>query len=317
MTALPFHLLRHRFLLLVLLWLASLVTVSLLSPYFLQASTIPYFLQYVPVLGLLAIGQTFVMIGGGPGIDISVGSMLSLTGVFMAWLCGTLGVPVVAAALAALAFGGLLGLGNGILINHFRIASLMATLATFFVYGGLALALTDGRPVTGFPDSFAWLTQAGWFGLPHQFLYVFVPVAFLAHVFLSRTRSGNHLYACGTNAEAARLVGVPVARVRLLAYVASGVLAGLAAVVNNSWFMSARPDAGTGLELLSVTIVVLGGTHIFGGEGSIRGTLVALFVVTTLQIGLELAGVSQAWQLAVVGLLLILAVALGQSLQRR
>lgn len=297
--------LTNRFSFLVLLWIAALVLVSSLSPYFLQASTVPYLLQYIPVLGLLGIGQTLVMLAGGPGIDISVGSMLSLIAVFIGWLAGGVGVPIVVACLLGILLGALLGLINGLMVNFLNIAALMATLATYFAYSGLALALTGGRPQTGFPESFSWLGAQGLWGIPNQFLFVFVPIAIIAHIALSRTKVGNHIYACGTNEEAARLNGVRVKLLRTCLYTLSGVMAALGAIITCAWFMSARPDAGLGMELLAVTIAVLGGTHIFGGEGDIRGTVIAIFVVTTLQIGLQLAGVSQAWQLGVVGLLLV------------
>jgi ribose/xylose/arabinose/galactoside ABC-type transport system permease subunit len=145
--------LQARLVLLVVLWVVALVVMSLLSPYFLQARTIPYLLQYIPILGLLGLGQTLIMLAGGPGIDLSVGSMVSLVGVLVGTLVGA-GTPVLAACAAGLAFGALLGLVNGTLVNLLRIPSLMATLATMFAYGGLALALTEGRPLGGIPRRF-------------------------------------------------------------------------------------------------------------------------------------------------------------------
>ncbi|MBK1696213.1 ABC transporter permease [Rhodovibrio salinarum] len=313
-------LLRHlenRFALLLVLWGVAICVMSLLSPYFLQVSTLPYFLQYIPVLGLLGMGQTLVMLAGGPGIDISVGSAMSLSGVFLGWLLGSLDVPILIACLACLAFGAGLGFFNGVLVNVVGIPSLMATLATYFAFGGLALALTGGRPQTGFPDAFAWLGAPGWLDIPNHVFFVFVPVAVVLHIGLSRTVAGRHVYACGNNEKAARLLGIKVDAIRLSLYTLSGALAGLAAIVSASWLMSASPDAGEGLELLSVTIAVLGGTHIFGGEGDIRGTVLAILIVTTLQTGLELAGISMAWQLGVIGGLMILSVAATQAVRRR
>ncbi|MBK1669927.1 hypothetical protein CKO28_17980 [Rhodovibrio sodomensis] len=313
-------LLRHmenRFALLLVLWGVAIVVMSLLSPYFLQLSTLPYFLQYIPVLGLLGMGQTLVMLSGGPGIDISVGSAMSLAGVFLGWLLGPLDVPILLACLACLAFGAALGFFNGVLINIVGIPSLMATLATYFAFGGLALALTGGRPQTGFPDSFAWIGAPGWLDIPNHVFVVFLPVAVILHIALSRTVVGRHIYACGNNEKAARLLGIKVDGLRLGLYTLSGTLAGLAGIVSASWLMSASPDAGEGLELLSVTIAVLGGTHIFGGQGDIRGTVLAILIVTTLQTGLELAGISMAWQLGVIGGLMILSVATTQAVRRR
>ncbi len=308
---------KHRTGMLVFLLALTLLVMSSVSPYFLQASTVPYLLQYIPILGLLGLGQTLIMLAGGPGIDLSVGSMLSLSAVLIGFLVGGLGLNVYVAALLGIAFGGLLGILNGIAVNVLRIPSLMATLATLFVYGGLALALTGGVPLTGFPESFAWLGQETTLGLPNQFLFVFVPVTVVLHVVLTQTRIGRHIYAAGNDESAAHLLGVAVGRLRTYLYGLSGVLAGLGAVINVSWFLAARPDAGKGLDLLSVTIAVLGGTHIFGGLGGIPGTVVAIFIVTALQVGLQLANISAAWQLGVIGLLLIGSIAINRVFAAR
>lgn len=304
---------RKRLIFLIGLWGVVIVVSSLLSPHFLQAGTLPYLLQYVPILGLLGMAQTLVMLAGGPGIDLSVGSMVSLTGLAIAGL-HAVGVDIYLACLLGLVLGGLLGAVNGILINVVGIPSLMATLATMFGYGGLAVALTGGLPVGGIPDHFTWLGQGQTLTIPNHFLFVFVPVAIALHVMLTRTVIGNHIYAAGNDERAAHLVGVKVKRLRIGLYVLSGVLAGVGAVMLLSWFQAARPDAGMGWELLSVTIAVLGGTHIFGGLGRISGTVVAIMIVTTLQVGLQLANISQAWQLGVIGSLLIGSVAIDNAI---
>lgn len=302
----PVH---KRLLFLTGLWILALIVSSALSPHFLQTQTLAYLLQYVPVLGLLAMAQTLVMLAGGPGIDLSVGSMLSLTGLAIAWFYG-LGVDIYVACLMGIVLGALLGGVNGVLINVVGIPSLMATLATLFAYGGLAVALTGGLPQGGMPAHFAWLGQGQMAGIPNQFLLVFVPAAIVLHVFLTRTVVGNHVYAAGNDERTAHLAGVNVKRLRIGLYTLSGVLAAVGAVLMLSWFQAARPDAGKGMELLSVTITVLGGTHIFGGQGRISGTVMAIVIITTLQVGLQLANISQAWQLGVIGSLLIGSVAI-------
>jgi ribose/xylose/arabinose/galactoside ABC-type transport system permease subunit len=299
--------LRARLLLLLVLWLFAMVVMSLLSPYFLQASTLPYLLQYVPILGLLGLGQTLVILGGGPGIDLSVGAIVSLVGVFVGALVAA-GIGVWPACAVGVVLGGVLGLVNGLLINVLRIPSLMATLATMFVYGGLAIATTQGQPIGSFPPEFAWLGQGTIVGLPNAFLFVLLPVAIVLHIMLTRTTIGRHIVACGNDDRAAHLSGINVARLRVGLYVLSGVLSAVGSIISISWFLSARPDAGKGMELLAVTIAVLGGTHIFGGTGGVPGTIVAILIVTTLQIGLQLANISAAWQLGVIGVLLIASV---------
>lgn len=299
--------LKTRLALLVGLWVASMTVMSFLSPYFLQASTVPYLLQYVPILGLLGLGQTLVILSGGPGIDLSVGSIVSLVGVSIGALLTT-GVGVWPACVVGIALGGFLGLINGILINVLRIPSLMATLATMFAYGGLAVATTQGRPLGNFPEAFGWLGQGTTLGLPNAFLFVLIPIALILHIMLTRTTVGRHIVACGNDDRAAHLSGLDVVRLRIGLYVLSGVLAAVGSVISLSWFLAARPDAGKGMELAAVTIAVLGGTHIFGGTGGIPGTLMAILIVTTLQIGLQLANISAAWQLGVIGVLLIASV---------
>lgn len=304
MTSVAVRLVRHRAVFLLLLWGVTLVVMALLSPYFLEWRTAAYLLQFVPILGLLGAGQTLIMLAGGPGIDLSIGANLSLSGVFMGFLV-TQGTNIWMAVLLCLIFGGLLGLVNGLLVNYFRIPSLMATLATFFVYGGLAIALTSGIPVSGFPPAFAFLGQGRMFGLPTQFVLVFIPVVLILHLVLNHTVWGNHIYAAGNNERAAHLMSIRVDRLRTILYALGGLLAGLGAVISNSWFLTARPDAGSGMELMSVTIAVMGGTHIFGGQGRLPGTVLAVLIIVTLQSGLQLANISAAWQLGVIGALLI------------
>jgi ribose/xylose/arabinose/galactoside ABC-type transport system permease subunit len=298
---------RARVLVLVGIWCVSIVVMSLLSPYFLQVSTVPFILQYIPVLGLLGLGQTLVILGGGPGIDLSAGAILSLVGVAVGGLF-SLGVDIWLACGAGMLLGAGLGLINGLLVNVLRIPSLMATLATMFAYGGLAIATTMGRPIGGLPADFAWLGQERTLGIPNSVLIVLIPVAIILNIMLTRTTIGRHIVACGNDDRAAHLSGLAVIKLRVSLYVLSGVLAAMASIVSMSWFLAARPDAGDGMELLSVTIAVLGGTYIFGGTGGIPGTILALLIITTLQIGLQLANISAAWQLGVVGLLLIASV---------
>ncbi|SEN05191.1 ABC transporter permease [Palleronia pelagia] len=277
---------------------------ALLSPHFLQGSTVGYLLQYVPVLGVLGMAQTLVMLSGGPGIDLSVGATMSLVGLAIAAMFGA-GVPLLLACAVGLVIGGLLGAVNAVLVCVLKVPSLMGTLATFFAYSGLALALTGGAPIGGIPDWFAGLAQGRFLGIPVHMWVVFVPLAVVLHVMLSRTRIGSHIYAAGNDERAAFLSGVKVWRLRFGLYCLSGVIAGLAAIMTLSWFQAARPDAGEGMELLSVTVAVLGGAHIFGGIGRISGTVLAVLIVTTLQVALQLANISQAWQLAAIGVLLI------------
>ncbi|MEM6889433.1 MAG: ABC transporter permease [Pseudomonadota bacterium] len=307
---------RQRFVLLLGLLVSAILTGAVLSESFLQFSTVAYLLQYVPVLGVLGMMQALVMLSGGPGIDLSIGAMMSLVGLAVAALFG-LGVPLGLACLLGLALGAFLGAVNALLVCVLYVPSLMATLATMFAYSGLALALTGGSPIGNIPDSFGFLAQGRFLGVPVHMWLVFIPAAIAFHVLLSQTRIGSHIYAAGNDERAAFLSGVPVWRLRFALYCLSGVIAGLAAIMTLSWFQAARPDAGEGMELLSVTIAVLGGTHIFGGIGRISGTVLAVLIVTTMQAALQLANISQAWQLAAIGLLLIGSVMLDNAVAER
>jgi ribose/xylose/arabinose/galactoside ABC-type transport system permease subunit len=316
MTMLLTGIVRSRVAFLLVLLAAVLIGAATVSPFFLQQSTLPYLLQYVPVIGLLGMGQTLIILAGGPGIDLSAGSILSLVGIAVAALIAR-GLDPYLGSLLGLVLGGALGGFNGVLIAGIGIPSLIATLATMFLYGGLAVALTDGRPIGSMPEAFGWLGQGTLFGLPNQLVFVFVPVAAILYAMLTRTRIGSHIIAIGNDDRAAHLLGIRVARVRLALYMLNGVLSALAAVITLSWFLAARPDAGKGLELLAVTVAVLGGTQIFGGQGGIPGTVLAILIVTTLQTGLQLANIQPAWQLGAIGILLIGSIVLNAMITGR
>lgn len=289
---------------LMLLLVLTIATMAGLSNSFLQISTLPYVLQFVPIVGLLGLGQTLIILSGGPGIDLSAGAIMSLSGLAVAALI-QLGLAPYWAAIAGLAAGFCLGSINGFLVAVAGIPSLIATLSTLFLFSGLATALTNGRPLSGMPESFGWVGQGSIFGLPNQLLFIFVPIAIALHVMLRHTRAGSHIIAIGNDARAARLLGIQVARLRFSLFALNGTLAALAAVINVSWFLAARPDSGKAMELAAVTVAVLGGTHIMGGQGGIVGSVIAVLIITILQTGLQLANISPAWQLGVIGLLLI------------
>jgi len=198
----------------------------------------------VPVLGLLGMGQALIMIAGGPGIDLASGAILSLVGLAIGALVAG-GVPVAIACLAGVLLGAGLGAVNGTLVAVLRIPSLMATLATLFVFGGFAVAVTRGLPITGLPSDFGWLGQASWAGIPVSLVIVLTPVALALHVMLTRTTIGSHMIAAGNDEEAARLLGVRVDPIRLGLYVLNGTLAALGAIILLSWLLAARPAASS------------------------------------------------------------------------
>lgn len=301
--------LHDRTALLIGLILVTGVAMSLISPYFLNLDNLLGMTQFGAVIGLLALGQTLVIIGGAGGIDISVGSMLSLSGVAMGLAVGH-GVPVWLSAVLALLVGLSLGAFNGLLVK-IGIPALIATLGTLYFFGSAAQVLAGGKQIGGFDESgFAFLGTGTILGIPTQVLLVLLPVYAVAAWIMRRSLFGRRVYEAGNNDKALRLVGGSPSRVRFVLYCTSGLLAGLGAVVTNAWLLVARPGAGAGFELQSITIAVLGGTYIWGGRGRVSGTLLAVLLIVILSSGLQLAGVDPSWQMGVLGVVLVASVVL-------
>jgi rhamnose transport system permease protein len=291
---------------------------SAAHPAFLQPANWAEMARLVVESGLIAIGMTMVIITAG--IDLSVGSMLALCAVVLGRLWHDAGLPIGVAALLAVVTGGLLGAGNGLLVTAVQLPPLIVTLATMALYRGLALGLSHAEPVHGYPAAFLALGQGYWhlgaWAVPVQ-VPLLVVVAVVAGVYVSRSVWGCWLYAIGHNEVAARLAGVPVARLKLAAYTLTGLLTGLAAVIYVARVSTAKADAGVMLELDVITACVLGGVSIFGGEGSIAGAMIGLLLVALVRRGMDLTQVSSADQAIVVGLVLIGAVALHTLWSRR
>lgn len=258
-------------------------------------------------IGLLALASTAVILTGG--IDLSVGSLLGLSAVLMgaAWHDG--GLPIGLAALLAVAVGAAGGALNALLIARLSVPPLIVTLGTFSLYRGLAEGWTGGiRNYTDFPTSFLFLGQGRLAGRVPVQLPLLVAAAVFFWLLLHRTGTGRALRAIGFSQEGARYAGIPVARRLALAYVLSGAMAGLAAVVYAARLGQAKADAGTGFELTAITAVVLGGTSIFGGRGTVHGTLLGLFALAVLQNGLRLADRPAELAGILTGVLLIVAI---------
>ncbi len=304
-------LLSNRVYFLIVLLIVVVIIMSLISPYFLNARTILDILRMGTVLLLLSIGQTLIILAGGAGIDLSVGAMLSLSGVFLGILSRS-GVDIWVAALLTILFGGFLGSINGFTVAIWGLPPLIGTLGAMWAYGALALVTTNGVPISNFPREFAFIGDGRILGIPAQILLVALPVFLIIYFFLNWSYLGRWVYLIGVNETAAKFAGIPVTRVRFSLYTLNGILAGIGAVVMASWLMAARPDVGSGMELQSITVTVLGGTNIFGGFGSLFGTLLAVLIVTLVASGLQLAGINAIWQLVVLGFILLGAVSVNQ-----
>lgn len=277
---------------------------ALLSPHFLTASNLLNVLEQTAINAIIAAGMTFVIVSGG--IDLSVGSLVALSGIVLA-LALQAGWPVPLAMAAGLATGAACGLVNGVLVTFGRLPPFIATLGMMSVARGLALVLAEGRPISGFDAGFRGLATGQVLGLPMP--AVVMILAFVAgHVVLTRTRFGRYVFAIGGNEEATRLSGVSVGFHKTLVYVVSGTASGLAAAVLTARLNSAQPIAGLMYELDAIAATVIGGTSLMGGEGSLGGTLVGALIMGVLRNGLNLLGVSSLVQQIVIGAVIIGAV---------
>ncbi|MBV8174840.1 MAG: ABC transporter permease [Verrucomicrobia bacterium] len=305
---------RIRFGGVLLLWLIALGIFAARAPAFFSLANFTSTLQFSTLLALVTFGQTMVILSGGGGIDLSVGGIVSLSGLLIGLLIKQ-AVPIFIAGVAGLLSGGILGSLNGLIITRLKLLPLIVTLGTFYAYNGLALALTGGAPISGLPSSFGMLGQSAVLAIPLHTLVFVVPVFLIMTFILSQTPLGRWIYAIGGNEQACRLVGLPVDLIRLGTYTLSGMLAALAGLVADSWLLSARPNIGDNLELLSLTAVLLGGTSIFGGSGGLTGSFIAVLFFTSLQVGLQMLNINNIWQLGIVGLLLIGSVLLDRSIR--
>jgi rhamnose transport system permease protein len=288
--------------------LAELVIFGIAGTNFLTPANAFQLPRTLVELGLLALALTPVILAGG--IDLSVGALMGLCAVLFGKLWRDAGLPPWAAALLTLAFGAAAGAFNGRLITGLRTPPLIVTLGTLSLFRGLAEGITGGKDTfTDFPRSFMFLGQGAIGPLPAQ-LFVLIPVAVFFHLLVHRSAPGRALSAIGYSPDGARHAGLRVGRVVAGTYVMSGLCAAMAALIYVARFGQAKADAGTGYELLAITAVVLGGTSIFGGRGSVPGTLLGLLVLAVLENGLRLAGGPPELAGFLTGLLLLVAIGL-------
>ncbi len=265
-------------------------------------------------VALVALPMTLVIISGG--IDLSVGSTMGLCAVLTGVFWQSLGLPLPAAMALVLVTGLVCGLFNGVLIIRFGMPPLIATLGTLALYRGLAEGISQARSVRGYPEWFAQIGQGDVLGLPTQVWIVLLALA-LAMIVLGLTRWGRTIYAIGSSETAARFAGLPVNATKYAIYAASGLAASLAAIIFVARVSTTRSDMGTGLELDVITAVVLGGTSIFGGRGTIIGTALGLLLVQALENGLSLAGVKGDGTVVLIGLVLIATLLIGALTEKR
>ena len=298
---------------LAILTIIVLAALAMMSAKFFTAGNLLNQGRLMSEVGLVALAMTFVIVTGG--IDLSVGSILGMTAILLGVFWQNVGLPLPVAIVLAVACGTLAGFANGYVITRFKVPPLITTLATLALYRGLAEGISQARSVRGYPEWFFFFGQGEILGVPFQ-LWVLVICTVIAALVLGLTTFGRATYAVGANETAARFSGIRVDAAKLWIYSAAGFLSAIAAVIFVSRVTTTRSDMGTGIELDVITGVVLGGTSIFGGKGTIAGTVIGLVLIQALKNGLALSGVKGDGTIVVIGVVLIGAILAGAVLDR-
>lgn len=285
------------------------VVFSIASPYFFTFDNVIGIFLATAVNGLLALGVTFIIITGG--IDLSIGTVMTLASVMAGVFITFWGLPVPLGVLAGLATGALCGLTNGVIIAKLNMPPFVATLGMLYVAKGLSLVISGLKPVY-FDETPAYRMIAmgsiiPGIEIPNAVLVLF-GAAIVASLILTRTVLGRYTFALGSNEEATRLSGVNTGTWKIIVYTLGGLFAGLAGIVVSARINSAQPSLGQGYELDAIAAAVIGGTSLSGGEGTILGTIIGAFIISTLNNGLRILSVPQEWQIVITGVILILAV---------
>lgn len=295
---------------------------SLASPYFRTFDNFVGILLATAVNGVLGLGVTFIIITGG--IDLSVGTVLTFSAVMTGVFITNWHLPVPVGILGGILAGCTAGLVNGLVISRMKIPPFIATLGMLYATKGLSLVISELKPIY-FNDTPVFREMAmgsilgkiiPGFEIPNAVLILF-GVAIIAHLILSRTILGRYTYALGSNEEATRLSGVNVAAWKTAVYTLGGLFSGVGGVLMAARLNSAQPALGAGYELDAIAAVVIGGTSLSGGEGSILGTIIGAFIISTLTNGLRILSVPQEWQMVVTGAIVVLAVYLDILRRRR
>ncbi|WP_394196496.1 ABC transporter permease [Litoreibacter albidus] len=309
--------------------LLLILAFSIMSSAFFSVNNGLTVLLQTSVIGLLAIGMTMVIITGG--IDLSVGSVLALSGVVTGLLMKA-GLPVMPAMALGVVTGGVCGFLNGLVITKMRITPFVATLGMMMIARGVALQLTGAAPISRLGETFGWLGNGALFrvvemqangfpkvifpGIPYPAILLLIMALFGAYL-LQRRQIGRHIFSVGSNEEAARLSGVNVDHTKIWAYTASGALAGLSGMVLMSRLVTVQPNEGVMYELDAIAASVIGGASLMGGVGSVSGSMIGAFIIGVLRNGLNMAGTSAFIQQVIIGVVVIGAVYLDQIRNRK
>jgi ribose transport system permease protein len=279
---------------------------AILSPYFLKGNNISNILVQSAILAIVAVGQTVVMLTGG--IDLSVGSIVAVSSMVSAILIVDLQVPIFIGIIAGIAVGAIIGLINGLVVSYGRIPPFIATLGMMSVGRGIALSLKKGQPIPGIPNGYENIATLKLMNVIPVMIIYMVIIYIITYFLLARTKPGRYIYAIGGNRSAARLSGIRVNSVEILAYVVSGLLSGVGGILLTARLDYATPISGNGYELDVIAATVIGGTSLVGGEGMIFGTLLGAVLIGVLRNGLTLLNILSYYQQIIIGIVIIGAV---------
>jgi ribose transport system permease protein len=294
---------------LLVFYIGLLIVFTILSPFFFTLRNMMAIGSNIAFMGLMAAAGTPLIIAGG--LDLSVAAIAGLVGVLLAVLHGDVGINIWIAALAALALGAFIGSINGLFATRLKLNPLIVTLGMMSIVSGAALILTGGLTKPLMVPGFNWIGSGRIFDIPVPPILMIITYIVLSIV-LRRTRFGRFVYASGGNAEASRLIGLPVERVQMILYIISGVSGAVAGIILAAMLGAAAPNAASAHLLTVIAAIILGGTSLYGGRGSVWGTLLAVLILGTLNNGLTLLDVSSFWQDVTRGIVLIAAVSLDQ-----
>jgi ribose transport system permease protein len=300
---------------LTLLALIALIIIAMtfLSPYFLSIANLRAIGLGMAPTAIIAIGMAILLASGG--FDLSVGSVMALASTVVAMML-IAGFPIPVAVIAAMTVGAAVGLANGFLVTWININPLIATLGTMSIARGIALVLTEGFSVSNLPPSFGYIGRSSWLGIP-ALLWITVVLVIIFDLAVRHTRFFRQIYFVGSNEKAARLSGIPVNKVRIVAYVLTGALAAFSGVLLASRLMSGTPTAGNALELQVLAAAVIGGSSLRGGEGTILGAFFGVVFVALINNAMTMLAVSIYWQMIVIGAVLVIAVAIDMLIRAR
>jgi ribose transport system permease protein len=289
---------------LLLLLGVMIIFFSTQSPYFFTIGNLLSMANQMVEVGLISIAMTVLIISGA--IDLSVGSILGLSAIVLG-LSYQAGLNIWLSVALALVSGLLCGGVNGLLIARYRMQAIVVTIGTMVMLRGVIYVLSQGRPISGYPDGFYVLGQGTVMDIPLNTILL-VLLFVLAYLLMNRSRFGRYIYALGNNAEGLRYSGINVVSIRLSTFVLSGFLAAMAGVFLVSRLASAEAMSGQGIELDVITVVLLGGSSIAGGRGGLGGTVLGLLIIAVLRNGLDMMGVSVLFQNVMLGVLILIAV---------